>query len=146
MLDVTTLDQSEFADLRDTLDGAGLPSSDIDSVEGKFFRISDGERTAFGGLEGRGRELIIRSIVVGEGCRGAGFGNNVVAALEKEARSMGARRLHLLTNTAANFFRRLGYVDRARADAPASISACSQFRDLCPASADYLVKDLGEAS
>jgi len=61
------------------------------------------------------------------------------------ARQAGAARLHLLTTTAAAFFRSAGYQDADRGDAPPSIRASREFSSLCPASASYMVKDLASA-
>ena len=59
-----------------------------------------------------------------------------------EARRDGAARLHLLTTTAGDFFRKLGYRDCPRDEAPERVASSREFAALCPASADYLVKRL----
>jgi amino-acid N-acetyltransferase len=64
----------------------------------------------------------------------------LVATLEQKARNLGVRRLHLLTNTAAPFFRALGYADADRGAAPPAVAASREFTALCPASAAYLAK------
>ena len=53
---------------------------------------------------------------------------------------MDVQRLHLLTNTAASFFRAHSYDAAPRASAPVAIAASQEFAALCPASADYLVR------
>ena len=62
--------------------------------------------------------------------------------LEGEARRTGVDRLHLLTNTAAPFFRTNGYRSADRSSAPVTIAASREFTALCPALATYLVKAL----
>ena len=64
------------------------------------------------------------------------------ALIEEEAESAGVERLHLLTTTAARFFRTQDYADAARASAPAEIASSAEFTRLCPANAAYLVKSL----
>ena len=58
------------------------------------------------------------------------------------ARRLGVERLHLLTNTAAPFFRANGYAEADCIAAPPMIAASREFTTLCPASATYFVKAL----
>src|SRR3546814_8899855 len=51
--------------------------------------------------------------------------------IEGEAERAGVERLHLLTTTAARFFRTQGYADAARASAPAGIASSAEFTRLC---------------
>lgn len=130
-------------DLAKALNEDGLLVEDIDRPGRVFFRFVDaGQTLGYGGLEGTGPDLLLRSVTVVPAARNAGQGGRIVAALEKEASARGADRLHLLTSTAARFFGRHGYAAADRASAPAAIASCEQFRSLCPASAAYLVKSL----
>jgi len=63
-------------------------------------------------------------------------------SFELAARRLGAERLHLLTDTAAPFFRVNGYAEADRAAAPPAVAASREFTALCPASATFLVKAL----
>lgn len=91
---------------------------------------------------GDAEEGLLRSVAVRAALRGHGIGANLVAAVEERARSVGIRRLWLLTTTAPDFFRRLGYADTARAIAPAAVQQSGEFKGLCPASAVCLSKRL----
>jgi amino-acid N-acetyltransferase len=84
----------------------------------------------------------LRSLVVLETRRHQCFGGTLVDRAEGVARLDGVERLHLLTTSAAPFFRTIGYLDADRAAAPPSITSSTQFTSLCPASAFYLVKEL----
>lgn len=94
------------------------------------------------GFRGGGADRLLRSIVVLPDRRGHGLGQALVATLEQQARHLRVQRLHLLTTTAAPFFRTLGYADTDRGAAPPAIAASREFAALCPASAAYLVKAL----
>jgi len=61
-----------------------------------------------------GNEALLRSLVIGAASRGRGFGQQLVARVEKDSRQAGIDRLILLTETARSFFERLGYevIDR----------------------------------
>jgi N-acetylglutamate synthase-like GNAT family acetyltransferase len=132
---------SDLDHLCKSLNQAGLPFSDVSEPDRQFYRFEvDGEWVAYGGLEGAGSDLLLRSIVVCETHRGEGLGKAVLSELERYAVSQGAVRLHLLTQGAAGFFSANGYELLGRDEAPAAITQTVQFKHLCPASANYLRK------
>lgn len=137
------LEPGDIHDLWRALVDAKLPSDDLTEPDRAFFRL-EGEASAeaFVGLEGTGDDRLLRSLVVLPDRRGAGVGLTVLTLVEEEARRSGVRRLHLLTTTAAGFFRANGYVDADRGAAPPMIASSREFTALCPASATYLVKVL----
>ena len=128
--------------LRKALEQADLPTVDIEQAGRLFFGLSD-KRGLIGyiGLEGDSADRLLRSLVVLPSRRGAGHGATLVGKLEAILPD-DVTRLHLLTGSAAPFFRRLGYADADRIEAPPAIAGTQQFASLCPASASYLVKDL----
>ena len=138
----TKLDPGAIDSMAHFLAAAGLPTSDLAEPGRAFYRYDAGAIVGYGGLESLGADRLLRSLVVLHDLRGRGLGKRIVAALECEASALGAHRLHLLTTTAAPFFRACGFVDADRATAPASIAASTEFASLCPASAAYLVKSL----
>ena len=134
---------SDLNQLRESLSEAGLPYDDISEPGLQFYRFEvDGNRVAYGGLEGSGPDLLLRSMVVCEPRRGEGLGKAVLSELERYAISQGAVRLHLLTQSAAGFFAANGYELLDKGEAPVVISQTAQFKHLCPASASYLRKTL----
>lgn len=127
--------------LRESLSRAALPYDDLSEPGRQFYRFEvDGEWVAFGGLEGTGPDMLLRSVVVCELHRGEGLGTAVLSELERYAASQGVLRLHLLTDSAAGFFEANGYELLKRDEAPVAINRTAQFRHLCPASASYLRK------
>lgn len=129
--------------LRLALDAAGLPTDDLGRPGRAFFGLSDDQGPiGFVGLEGDGVDRLLRSLVVLPSRKRQGHGGLLVAHVEALARRDAVERLHLLTNTVADFFRARGYRPASRAGAPASIAATAQFSSLCPGSAAYLVKEL----
>lgn len=119
---------------------AGLPTEDLLTTAGRFFsfRTLGGTLVGYGGFEPAGGEALLRSLAVRPDQRGRGAGRNMVLLLQRRAFDAGARRLWLLTDTAAAYFDKLGFKAAARADAPAAIAASEQARALCPASAALL--------
>jgi amino-acid N-acetyltransferase len=53
-------------------------------------------------------------------------------------RARGLRAVYLLTTTAADYFRRFGFEDARRDEAPAVLQRSSEFASVCPASAACL--------
>ncbi|GAA0634470.1 GNAT family N-acetyltransferase [Brevundimonas lenta] len=122
-----------------SLRGAGLP----DPGDGRYFTAHEhGGLAGYVGLEGEGRDLLLRSLVVLADLKAQGLGSRILTAAEAVARDLGGERLHLLTTTAEPFFARRGFVAADRASAPVAIRRTREFADVCPASAAYLTKDL----
>lgn len=127
------------------LKACNLPTDDLGSVSLEHFELAVDAQGRIVGLAGFDRaagDALLRSLVVAPDWRGNGIGVALVARREAAARLAGVSAFYLLTTSAADFFRRLGYVDVTRADVPAALAAHAQFRSLCPASATCLAKRL----
>jgi arsenate reductase len=126
-------------DLRDALAAASLPVDDLEEPGRTFFRFQllGGLVVGYGGYEVHDRAALLRSVCRTE--RSAkGVGPSLVQLLMSRAFDEGARQAFVLTEGAAKFFRRIGFVDIDRATAPEAIRSTRQARDLCPASASLL--------
>jgi N-acetylglutamate synthase-like GNAT family acetyltransferase len=121
------------------LSDALLPADDLTEADRVFYRFSTDQGTVgYGGLERCGNVALLRSVVVLTEYRGMGFGTDVVEWLLGEAGRLGMLSVYLLTERAAPFFERLGFVVTDRADAPPEILRTRQATVLCPASATLL--------
>jgi N-acetylglutamate synthase-like GNAT family acetyltransferase len=138
------LRDGERAALAAALAKAKLPTADVEAPGRLFWRFetTDEVPVGFGGLEPYGDDALLRSLVTLPPVRGRGVGTAIVAALEFEARLHGCRNLWVITATAADFFERLGYARCARAVVPPAIRETTEFAELCPASANVLMKKL----
>lgn len=133
----------ELGRVEELLAANDLPSRDVRDKRECFFVAShSGEDVGVGGVEVHGSDGLLRSIVVDDRYRGRGHGGALCAALEDRARANGVEALYLLTTTAAEFFREMGYEETDREMVPSNIGRTSQFTDLCPASATCMVKVL----
>jgi amino-acid N-acetyltransferase len=130
--------------VRRLLEEAGLPTSDLTATHFEHFFGAGARDSPHGavGIELHDRDALLRSLVVDESARGRGFGRALVEAAERYASERGARRMYLLTTTAAKFFGRLGYRPLARDAAPESIRATPEFATLCSADSAFMVKNL----
>ncbi len=136
-------DARDMEEIRRLLERYGLPTADLDSSQPFFLVAREGE-TLLGaaGLESHGTTGLLRSIVVADSRRGRGLGRELVDAIEKTARKKGLQELVLLTETARDFFAKLGYADIARDRAPAAVRESAEFKSLCPQSASCMRKPL----
>ncbi|WCT75808.1 arsenic resistance N-acetyltransferase ArsN2 (plasmid) [Sphingomonas naphthae] len=140
-MNLVRLDPEQLAALADALEAASLPTSDLEAPDRQFYRFEDAiGMVGYGGLEGRGPDRLLRSVVVTTERRGTGLGGILLGQLEHAAADGGATSLYLLTTTAEGFFRRAGYMPVERTRAPEPIANSAEFRSLCPASAAFLFK------
>jgi amino-acid N-acetyltransferase len=130
--------------VRRLLGQANLPTADLTAGHLEHFfgcGAADAPRGVVG-IELHGREALLRSLAVDPDMRGRGCAKALVARAERHARELGARRVYLLTTTAADFFAHLGYKRLERDRAPESIRATSEFSALCPASSVLMLKEI----
>jgi amino-acid N-acetyltransferase len=131
--------------IQSLLERNGLPTADIDpgrDALSPYVCFRGDERVGIGGVETYGTDGLLRSVVVEEDARGTGVGTALCEALEERATTAGVERLYLLTTTAGDFFRNLGYDELDRAEVPITVRETSQFADLCPSTAVCLSKRL----
>lgn len=123
---------------------ADLPVEDLQDPEAVQFWIAEDAGRVVGaiGLQRFGSDALLRSAVVVPEYRHRGLGAKLVATLERAATTSGVRSLVLLTQTAKDFFSRLGYGLIDRAAAPESVRASAEFASLCPSSAFTMIKPL----
>ena len=124
-----------------------LPTTDLATAPvALWVAVRDGLVIGAAGLERYGDAGLLRSVVVAPAARGTGLGIALAATVERAARADGLTSLTLLTQTAAEFFARLGFSAVERAVAPPALAASAEFRSLCPASARCLTKPLDAAT
>lgn len=136
--------ESDAAGVRELLAEVGLPSGDVEAVDGRFIVATDADDVVLGcvALDGRGAELLLRSLAVRESRRGAGLGRLLVDAALLDAWGRRARRVILVTETAADFFAGIGFVPTSRDRVGPSLRDHPQFNGMCPTSATVMELDL----
>jgi amino-acid N-acetyltransferase len=127
------------------LSQAELPVKDLADDKFKNFliaRAKDGSVVGAIGVETYQDVGLLRSLVVHPSHREKGLGKQLVYELEPFAKSKGIKTVFLLTITAADFFKKLGYEVIQRTHVPESISKTEEFKNICPVSAVCLFKNL----
>lgn len=85
---------------------------------------------------------LLRSVAVDAAFQGQRLGHALTEAALQMAEDRGVESVFLLTNTAPLFFPRFGFERIERADVPASVQECVEFRSSCCASAVVMRKRL----
>lgn len=144
-ISILTRHAADFEEVKTLLEAAKLPVDDLESDQVTLYvaTVEDGVAGAIG-IELHESAALLRSLVVRPGLQKGGLGKRLTAHIEHVARAAGATDLYLLTETAADFFERLGYSRTDRGNAPDTIRRTRQFSSLCPDSADFLHKHLAE--
>lgn len=120
------------------LTAAGLPTGGLqDQFPGGYVVIRDDHGlAAVGGVERYGDTGLLRSVVVHPRHRGRGLGRVLVRRLLQASHDLEA--VYLLTTTAADVFRHLGFTDTDRLVAPVTLRASPEFASICPSDATCL--------
>lgn len=133
----------EFDGLALALNEARLPSEDLVGVEKRFFSaIVDEVICGYCGVEVYGEDALLRSAVIFRHARRQGLGRAMVLQLIATSEHLGVRRIWLLTETAADFFAKLGFVPVEREQAPPAIASTTEFATVCPAGATFMLRTL----
>jgi amino-acid N-acetyltransferase len=129
------IDRAEAGDIpavEALLSGVGLPLEGAREAFASGVVARDGDRIlGAAAIERFGDAGLLRSVVVAPDQRGHGLGTSIVAAAEKVAGDAGIRELYLLTETAVDWFPRLGYEVIARAEAGAAVGDSIEFTTVC---------------
>lgn len=117
-----------------------LPTTDIDEDK-QLYLLLDSERLiGTAGLEIFEDCALLRSVSVVKEEQGKGHGKFINRQIEHFAKESGIKCMYLLTNTARDFFTRLGYCNIKREEAPAAIKQTAEFASLCPSTAVLMIK------
>jgi amino-acid N-acetyltransferase len=140
MVTINPFDDSDRSAVHQLLRSHQLPLDGFDDARVVAVVAKDGV-TVVGSaaIEVYGRVGLLRSVAVVESRRGHALGQQLTAAAIDLARTRGLQALYLLTETAAGFFPRFGFVPIARADVPDAVKASIEFTTACPATAQAFV-------
>ncbi len=116
---------------------AKLPVGGLgDQFPSSYFVVEDGsELIGAAGLEAYAGHGLLRSVVVRADRRGSGVGRAVMERVLQSARDQELHGVYLLTQTAPEYFRRLGFFGYPRGDAPDAVQKSPEFASVCPSTA-----------
>jgi amino-acid N-acetyltransferase len=139
---IRTADPADWPAIRALLAAAGLPTNGLAGSYRLFVAARAGRIVGTAALERHGdgadTAYLLRSVAVDPGARCSGLGARLVARALGEAR--GEAPVALLTETAAGYFPRFGFIPVDRAQLPATLSSSAELRGACPDSARALLR------
>jgi amino-acid N-acetyltransferase len=143
-MDIGRAVTGDLPGIRALLRACDLRDEDVGEAGHLFLIARSGpELTGCIGVEVHGQDALLRSFAVSPACRGRGLGAALHDRAVEEARTLGVRRLFLLTSTVRERAARSGFEDFPREDLPASIREGPQVRSLCPATATCMQLRIG---
>ena len=84
------------------------------------------------GLEVYAPSALLRSLAIHPSHQGKGLGKKMVEAASTWAKNHDIRQLFLLTESAVDFFHKLGFIDINRDQVPHDVQQSIEFTKLCP--------------
>lgn len=114
----------------------GLPYQDIEIGNKEFFLAYDNSLfVGIIGLEKFDNIGLLRSLAVKDEYKNKGYGIKICKTFITYAKNQQIKELYLLTCTASEYFKRLGFTEIIRDELPKKIKQTKQFSQLCPCSA-----------
>jgi len=139
--------QADLEAVFDLLATVKLSTEGVVEGFGERYTIAehDGVLAGVAGMEVHGRWGLLRSLAVSPHAQKAGLGSALVRDRLTWAEARGLAGVYLLTTTAADYFRRLGFEAVERSAVPREVQASVEFSSACPATAVVMYMPLPES-
>ena len=125
------------------LQAYGLPLTGLaDHIATASVARVDGTVVGSAALEVYSSSALLRSVAVAPPWRGHGLGGQLVRSALRLAGEHKISRVYLLTETAPEFFSRLGFHNVERGQVALDVQQSVEFTSACPASAAVMVLNL----
>ena len=133
MLDSRPTRSNELPHLEALLKANKLCFNDLESQGVELFSVTK-EDTLVGyfGYEVFGDNALFRSFIVVPEEQGKNYGVHIWNMAKEQLKERKVKHVYLLTNTATDFFAKVGYTLFERAQVPESIAQTSEFVTFCP--------------
>ena len=144
-MNIIELNSEEFETVYTLLQESELDSSDLKQRNIRLFRFEENDQIiGVGGLEIVDDLALLRSVAISKKQQNKGLGKQLVTQIEKSAKESGISALYLLTNTATEFFKAIGYLQIHRDDFAEPLKQTAQFSGLCPVTAITMKKQIND--
>lgn len=142
-LSIEAVDPGDVPALYDLLRASNLPIDGLSAhLTNTLVVKANGQVVGSAALEVYGKSALLRSVAVAEPLRGSGLGRQLVEATLETAGRHQTQRLYLLTETAADWFPRFGFVPVERSAVDPAVQVSVEFTGACPASAQAMLLEL----
>ncbi|GAB4376195.1 MAG: hypothetical protein Kow0042_22300 [Calditrichia bacterium] len=120
-----------------------LPTQGVqDHLPNFLVMVMDGQIIGTVGLEIYRRKALLRSLAIARSFQGKKLGLKLYQSIMEKARQQQITDCYLLTETAEEYFHRLGFRVIDRSEANDEVKKSEEFRTACPASATCMWKSL----
>lgn len=134
---------SDIEQIESLLKEYSLPVNDIfENINNFIIAEQDNKIVGLGGFEKHGEIVLLRSITVTQEYRGKAIGKSIYQLLESKISRLGINQLYLLTETATDYFKNIGFTIKERTDVPEAVMRTKQFKELCPSTAVVMFYEL----
>ena len=135
--------ETRFGSFREAVKNAGLPHQDLNYQSQVLISYyQNDELIGTGGLEVLDRFALLRSVSVSPDHRSQNIGKQITSDILKNAQNSNLDGIYLLTETAKDYFQKLGFKEVNRDQVPEEIKSTTEFASVCPASAACMVMKL----
>ncbi len=142
-IDITPFNLKYREALISLLQSEGLPVEDLPQDMSNFYMaIDNGFIVGSIGLEIYDRSGLLRSLVVKREYRKMKIATSLVNELQKQAQISGLKEIYLLTETAINYFSKIGFEETSRDEAPEVLKQSPEFSHVCPGTAIFMKKKI----
>jgi amino-acid N-acetyltransferase len=132
---ITPANPADRQAVGELLQSQKLPTQDLPARLENFMLVKEnGKIIGSVGLEIYKNYGLLRSLAVDASQQGNGLGKTLYKTALELAQQKKVQELYLITTTAAPFFKKLGFTQIKRTDAPAPIAATAQFTTICASS------------
>jgi len=143
MIEYKQAETANLAEIETLLKYYDLPASDCFlHLENFVVAFAEGKLVGVGGFESCGNYGLVRSFAVSPEFKGNGIAESIFKIVYDLALEQGKESLYLLTTTAADYFKKLGFSECVRSNCPEPIKHTKQFLELCPSSAITMLLEL----
>lgn len=132
---------SDIDQVESILKESNLPTNDIfEYIDNFVVAEQDNKVIGLGGFEKHGDIVLLRSLSVRQEYRGEDVGKSIYELLGSKISHAGINAIYLLTETATDYFIKLGFTIIDRTNIPNAVKETRQFKELCPSTAIVMCK------
>lgn len=129
---------SDIAQIKELLRVTHLPTVGAKKAADCFLIADNGQVIGILGVLYEGEKALLRSFAVSPLYRCKGIGGLLLTAMLQELKTQNIQEVYLLTETAADYFKRIGFGEIARKAMPENLLKESGLDQACPCSSKCL--------
>lgn len=138
-ISILKANEFDYQQIIELLTKSNLPTEGVREVLSSTIVAKDGEDViGCAAIEMYNNSTLLRSVAVDDRYQGKGIGLKLTQNLIGLSQNSNIKEIYLLTETAENYFTKLGFTKIPRAQAPTEIQQSEEFSAICPQSSSVL--------